>query len=82
MKLAASMQYFFREIWTHIDMLRHQETNPLKACGHSSQGKDRIGGGIFFKILFLETNLIQPTIFKQRLCDLLFQAFYKKSSNL
>ena len=63
-------------------MLRHQETNPLKACGHSSQGKNQIGGGIFFKILFLENNLIQTTIFKHRLCGLLFHAFYKKSSNL
>ena len=49
---------FSEKIWTYIDMLRHQETNVLKAGGHSSQGKDRIGGDNFFKILFLETNFI------------------------
>ena len=63
-------------------MLRHQETNVLKAGGYSSQGKDRIDGGNFFKILFLETNLIRPTIFKHRHCGLLFQVFYKKNSTL
>ena len=42
---------FSVKIWTHIDMLHHQETNVLKAGGHSSQGKDRTGGGIFFQDL-------------------------------
>ena len=63
-------------------MLRHHETNVLKAGGHSSQDKYRIGGGNFFKIMFLETNLIRPTIFKQKHCGLLFRVFYKKNSNL
>ena len=66
-------------LYTYVDRIK---LLVLKAGGHSSQGKDRIGGGNFFKILFLETNLIRPTIFKQRHCGLLFQVFYKKNSNL
>ena len=66
--LAASIQSFFsNKIWTHIDMLRRQGTNVLKASGHGAQGKDRISGDNFFKILFLKANLNRPAICKQRL---------------
>ena len=74
--------FFSDKIWTHIDMLRCQETNVLKVDGHSLQGRDRISEDNFFKILFLETNLIRSTIWKQKPCGLLFQVFSKKNSNL
>ena len=88
-RLVASIQCFFRE---NLDAHRYvvsprnqriEGTVPKSQFASDiSQGKDRIGGGNFFKTSFLETDLIRSTVFKQRHCGLLFQAFYKKKSNL